>query len=141
MKWRSALVWVAAIDAGLFAAIGIHDVDREAIAFAVLYIAGLALLQLGRRGFDEDAHRRLRSGDRVDREPRPVLAHLHHRQARRQRPGARRWPPRAESEFGARNLHLLLRHPRPSPGRDAGNAYRSLAPAIRSSAVTATPAP
>ncbi|TMD42829.1 MAG: hypothetical protein E6I88_03420 [Chloroflexi bacterium] len=50
MKWRSALVWVAAIDAGLFAAIGIHDVDREAIAFAVLYIAGLALLQLGRRG-------------------------------------------------------------------------------------------
>ena len=50
MKWRSALVWAAAVDASLFGAIGIHDVDREAIAFAVLYIAGLALLQVGRRG-------------------------------------------------------------------------------------------
>src|SRR2546421_5073547 len=50
MKWRSSLIWAGAIDAGLFGAIGIHDVDREAIAFAVLYIAGLALLQVGRRG-------------------------------------------------------------------------------------------
>jgi plastocyanin len=45
----SLLVWAAAINASLFAAIGIRHVDREAIAFAVLYLAGLGLLRF-RRG-------------------------------------------------------------------------------------------
>src|SRR5947209_1942749 len=47
--WVSLLVWAAAINASLFAAIGIRHVDREAIAFAILYLAGLALLRF-RRG-------------------------------------------------------------------------------------------
>jgi plastocyanin len=47
--WGSLLVWSAAINASLFAAIGIRHVDREAIAFAVLYVVGLFLLRF-RRG-------------------------------------------------------------------------------------------
>lgn len=47
---RSLLTWTAAISAGIFAAIGIRHVDREAVAFAVLYLVGLALLRVGRRG-------------------------------------------------------------------------------------------
>ena len=47
--WPSILVWAAAINASLFAAIGIRHVDREAIAFAVLYLLGLGLLRF-RRG-------------------------------------------------------------------------------------------
>src|SRR5437762_13932749 len=47
--WVSVLVWAPAINASLFAAIGIRHVDREAIAFAVLYLAGLWLLRF-RRG-------------------------------------------------------------------------------------------
>ncbi len=43
------LTWAAAISAGIFAAIGIRHVDREAIAFAVLFLVGLALLHF-RRG-------------------------------------------------------------------------------------------
>ena len=46
---RSALTWAAAISAGIFAAIGIRHVDREAIAFAVLFLIALALLRF-RRG-------------------------------------------------------------------------------------------
>ncbi|HEX3630125.1 MAG TPA: cupredoxin domain-containing protein [Candidatus Dormibacteraeota bacterium] len=48
--WGRLVFWATAIDAALFAAIGIRHVDREAIAFAVLFVAGIALLRLGRRG-------------------------------------------------------------------------------------------
>lgn len=47
---RTLLTRAVAISAGIFAAIGIRHVDREAIAFAVLFLVGLALLRVGRRG-------------------------------------------------------------------------------------------
>ena len=46
---RMVLTWAAAISAGIFAAIGVRHIDREAIAFAVLFLIALALLRF-RRG-------------------------------------------------------------------------------------------
>jgi plastocyanin len=50
INWRTVLVWAAALNASLFAAIGIRHLDREALAFAVLLLVGLALSRVGRRG-------------------------------------------------------------------------------------------
>ena len=50
LNWRTVLVWAAALNASLFAAIGIRHLDREALAFAVLLLVGLALSRVGRRG-------------------------------------------------------------------------------------------
>jgi plastocyanin len=49
-NWRTVLIWAGALDASLFAAIGIRQFDREALAFAVLYLVGLVIFRLGRRG-------------------------------------------------------------------------------------------
>ncbi len=50
VNWRSLLLWAGAINASLFAAIGLRNVDREAIAFAVLYFVALTVRRVGRRG-------------------------------------------------------------------------------------------
>jgi plastocyanin len=47
---KTILLWAAVIEAGLFAAFGLRQIDREAIAFALLYILGAVFLRLGRRG-------------------------------------------------------------------------------------------
>ena len=50
LNLRAILTLTAAVSAGIFAAIGIRHVDREAIAFAILFLIGVALLRVGRHG-------------------------------------------------------------------------------------------
>jgi len=47
---RRLLFWAACIEASVFAAIGIRHIDREAIAFAALFLVGALLVRRGRRG-------------------------------------------------------------------------------------------
>jgi uncharacterized cupredoxin-like copper-binding protein len=50
MSWRTLLLWAAVVEASLFAAFGLRQIDREALAFALLYVVGAIFLRLGRRG-------------------------------------------------------------------------------------------
>jgi plastocyanin len=50
LNWGTILVWAAALDASLFGAIGIRHFDREALAYAVLLLVGLAMSRVRRLG-------------------------------------------------------------------------------------------
>ncbi len=47
---RRLLGWIALVEAAVFAAIGLRHIDREALAFAGLFVLGNLLLRVGRRG-------------------------------------------------------------------------------------------
>jgi hypothetical protein len=70
-----------------------------------------------------------RPGDGDGAQPRPVLAHLHHRRPRRRHQGAGRPPSRGHLRGRPRHLYLLLPHPQPHHPGDARHPDRDLSDA------------
>ncbi len=50
MQWSKLILWAAIADAILQAIVGIAHLDREAIAFAVLFAVGVGILLRARQG-------------------------------------------------------------------------------------------